>query len=54
MGCDRPFVRLPDAGRVTISAMSGHVPGAIVPGAIIGGKYKIERQIARGGQGTVF
>jgi eukaryotic-like serine/threonine-protein kinase len=34
--------------------MSGHVPGAIVPGAIIGGKYKIERQIARGGQGTVF
>ena len=34
--------------------MSSHVPGAIVPGAIIGGKYKIDREIASGGQGTVF
>ncbi|HSS37573.1 MAG TPA: serine/threonine-protein kinase [Polyangia bacterium] len=34
--------------------MSSHVPGAIVPGTIIGGKYKIEREIASGGQGTVF
>ena len=34
--------------------MSSHVPGAVVPGTIIGGKYKIEREIASGGQGTVF
>jgi serine/threonine-protein kinase len=34
--------------------MSSHVPGAIVPGTVIGGKYKIDREIASGGQGTVF
>lgn len=33
--------------------MSGGVPSGIVPGAIIGGKYRVERTIARGGQGTV-
>ena len=34
--------------------MSAHVPGAIVPGTIIGAKYKIEREIASGGQGSVY
>lgn len=34
--------------------MSSHVPGAFVPGAIIGAKYRIDREIASGGQGTVF
>jgi serine/threonine protein kinase len=36
-----------------MGAMVAGTPKAIVAGAIIGGKYRIERELARGGQGTV-
>ncbi|HVY36813.1 MAG TPA: serine/threonine-protein kinase [Polyangia bacterium] len=34
--------------------MSSHVPGALVPGTIIGAKYRIDREIGSGGQGSVY
>ncbi|HVT06877.1 MAG TPA: serine/threonine-protein kinase [Polyangia bacterium] len=34
--------------------MSSHVPGALFPGTMIGAKYRIEREIASGGQGSVY
>ena len=39
--------------RAKMGAMVAATPKAIVAGAIIGGKYRIERELARGGQGTV-
>ena len=37
-----------------MGAMVAGTPKPIVAGAIIGGKYRIERELARGGQGTVM